>query len=115
MDRVKVANKRVAKKPLTINLPDGSSVRLTHICDIYIPWLPTVLTGHIVLSLTIASLIGICPLYKAGCTVVFNIEKYDVMFKGKVILLGYKDPTTNLWTLPIPTKVYTPPGPTILP
>ncbi len=48
-----------------INLPDGKKVQSTHVCDINIPGLPTILTGHIVPSLTITSLIGIRPLCKA--------------------------------------------------
>ncbi len=87
----------------------------THICDINIPGLPMVLMGHIVPSLAIASLMGICLLCKAGCTVIFDNDKCDVIFNGKVILRGYKDPTTNLWMLPITNKVCTTPGPTVLP
>ncbi len=96
MEGAKVTNKQFSKKTLTMNLPDGNKVMLTHICDINIPGLPTVLTGNIVLSLAIASLMGICPLYKAGCTVVIDNKKGDVMIKGKVILHGYNNPTTNL-------------------
>ena len=59
MDNVDVANKRLASKPLVINLPDGRRVESTHICDIAIPGLPTILTGHIIPELKIASLIGI--------------------------------------------------------
>jgi hypothetical protein len=58
MEGVEVPNKHFAIRPLTINLPNGKKVMLTHICDINIPGLPTVLTGHIVPSLTITSLIG---------------------------------------------------------
>jgi hypothetical protein len=110
-----VNKKHLAVKPLTINLPDGKQIQSTHVCDIQIPGLPTVLTGHIVPSLTIASLIGIRLLCKAGCKVIFDNRKCNVMFKGVVILRGFKDPSTNLWTLPIPTKVCTAPGPTVLP
>jgi hypothetical protein len=115
MEGADVANKQVAQTPLTIHLPNGNKVMSTHICDINIPGLPTVLMGHIVPSLGITSLMGICPICKAGCTVVFNNDKCDVMFNGKVILRGYKGPTTNLWMLPITNKVCTTPGPTILP
>jgi hypothetical protein len=96
MEGAEVTNKQFSKKPLTINLPDGNKVMLTHICGINIPGLPTVLTGNIVPSLAIASLMGICPLCKAGCTVVIDNKKGDVMIKGKVILHGYNNPTTNL-------------------
>ncbi len=66
MEGADVDNKRPATVPLTINLPDGKQILSTHVCDIQIPGLPTVLTGHIVPSLSIASLIGIRQLCKVG-------------------------------------------------
>ncbi len=99
-----VKNLRRTNNPITISLPDGSKVTSTHICDICIPGLPTVLTEHIVPGITIASLIGIRILCKAGCKVVFANEKCEVMYKKNIILRGYKDPTTGLWTLPIINK-----------
>jgi hypothetical protein len=114
---VDIDNKCLVVKPLTINLPDGKQIQSTHMCDIQIPGLPTVLTGHIVPSLSIASLIGIRLLCKAGCKAIFDNKKCGMMFNGVVILRGFKDPSTDLWTLglPIPTKVCTAPGPTVLP
>ena len=102
MDNANVDNKRIATKPLKINFPDGTTIWPTHICDIKIPGLPQILTGHIVPSLKIASLIGIRPLFKAGCKVLFDNEKCEVWYNGTVILAGTKDPATDLWTLPIP-------------
>jgi hypothetical protein len=101
MDGVDVENKRVAKKPLTVNLPDARKLESTHVCDINIPGLPMTLTGHIIPDLKNASLIGIRPLCKVGCTVIFDNDKCNVMYDGRVILRGYKDPATDLWTLPI--------------
>ena len=75
MDNAEIDNKCVATKPLKINLPDGTTIWLTHVCDIKIPGLPQILTGHIVPSLKITSLIGIGPLCKAGCKVVFDNKK----------------------------------------
>ena len=102
MEGTDVANKRIASSPLTINLANGTQVRSTHVCDIYIPGLPVMLKGHIVPSLNVASLIGIRPLCKAGCVVTFDDNKCDVIYDGKVILRGYKNKSTDLWTLPIP-------------
>jgi hypothetical protein len=64
MDGVNVVNKRITNKPLTINMPDGRKVKSTHICDIMIPGLLMVLTGHVLPHLAIASLIGIQPICK---------------------------------------------------
>ncbi len=116
MDGVDVNNKQLSKKPLTINLPDGNTVQSTHRCNIVIPGLPIILTGYIVLHLAIASLIGVRPLCKAGCKVIFDDMKCDVIYDGKVILRGNKDPSTELWTLPIPMgRMGTTSGESLLP
>jgi hypothetical protein len=113
MEGAEVENKCTATNPLTINLPDGRQVKSTHICNLNIPGLPTTLTGHIVPNLAIASLFGIRVFCKAGCTVTFNDDKCNIYFKNKLILQGYKDLSTDLWTLPITLKkVWTTPGTT---
>ena len=100
-ERHTLKNLRQSDNPIIISLPDDRKVVSTHICDINIPGLPTVLTGHIVLGITMTSLIGIHIFCKAGCYVIFDNEKCKVFYKNNIILRGYKDPTTNLWTLPI--------------
>jgi hypothetical protein len=72
-----------------------------HVCNVIIPGLPTVLASHILPDMTTASLFGIRILCKAGCTVVFKNDKCQVIFNKKGILTDYKNPTSNLWTLPI--------------
>ncbi len=73
---------------------------LRHHC----PCLPTILTGHIVPGITIASLIGIRILCKAGCKVISNNVKCKVLYKDNIILCGYEAPTTYVWTLLLTTK-----------
>jgi hypothetical protein len=65
-------NKHRAPSPITVTLPDGSKIVSSHICDIRIPDLPTILTGYIMPDMTTASLFGIRILCKAGCKVVFD-------------------------------------------
>jgi hypothetical protein len=97
--------------PIQINLPNGRRVTFSHICDITIPGLPITLTGHIVPDMTMASLLVIWILCKAGCIVVFDDKTCCVYYKGKLILMGYKDPTSNLWMLPIgQDKLWTTPA-----
>ena len=87
--------------------PDGTVVRSTHICDYEIPGLPTRLEAHIVSDLTVALLIGIRVLCKAGCVIISTDKMCSVMYDGKVILQGYKDPSTDLWILPVtPNQVH---------
>ena len=96
-----VKNLRWTNNLITVSLPDGTKVSSFHICDINIPRLPTTLMGHILPGITMVSLIGIRILCKAGCKVVFDDEKCKVFYNNDIILRGYKDLTTDLWTLPI--------------
>jgi hypothetical protein len=59
------------------------------------------LTGPIVPGLLMASLTGIRILCKAGCKIIFTDTKCVGKYNGNVILTRVKDPTTNLWMLPI--------------
>ncbi len=95
------SNKRIAINPISVTLFDRCTIISTHICNVIITDLLTVLTSQILPEMTTASLFGICIVCKAGCTVVFNNDKCRVIFNKKVILTGYKDPISELWTLPI--------------
>jgi hypothetical protein len=101
MEGTPVNNKRPTDCPLKVALADGRRVMSTHICDVDIPGLPVVLTGHIIPELSIASLFGIRVLTDVGCIVTFDIDKCVVTFNGNEVLHGYKDATTDLWTLPL--------------
>ncbi len=57
--------------------------------------------GHIVPEMTMSSLLGIRVLCKAGCIVVFDNKTHQVNWLDELILTGYKDLKSNLWTLPI--------------
>jgi hypothetical protein len=95
--------KRRTSSPISAMLPDGGQIVSSHICDIRIPGLPTILTGHIMPDMTTASLFGIRILCKAGCKVIFDDEKCQVFYNNTDILLGFKDPASDLWTLPLLT------------
>jgi hypothetical protein len=101
MDGTPVHNKQQRTCLLKFALADRHQVMSTHMCDIIIPGLPTTLIGHIVPKLSIASLFGIRVLTEAGCMVKFDNKKCVVRYNGKIILIGMKDPMTDLWTLPI--------------
>ena len=94
-------NKRRTSSPISVTLPDGRKIVSSHICDVRIPGLPTILTGHIMPDMTTASLFGIHILCKAGCKVVFDDDKCQVFYNENVILTGFKDQVSDLWTLPV--------------
>jgi hypothetical protein len=92
-------NKQRAVNSITVTLPDGRKINSTHICNVTIPDLPTVLTDHIMPDMTTASLFGIRFFCKAGCQVLFNDDICQIIYEGNVILTGYKDPISDLKTL----------------
>jgi hypothetical protein len=98
MEGANVINKRRTTRPLKVN---GWQVMSTHMWDIHINGLLFVLTGHIIPDLSIATLFGIRVLTEAGCNVTFDKHKCTVQYNGKIILSGDKDPSTDLWTLPL--------------
>jgi hypothetical protein len=101
MDGTPVINKRPTTQPLQVALADGQQVMSTHMCNIQIDGLPVTLTGHIILDLSIALLFGIRILTEAGCDVTFTKGDCIVKYNGQIILRGEKDPTMDLWTLPL--------------
>jgi hypothetical protein len=94
-------NKCRTSSPMSVTLPDGQKIVSSHIYDVRIPGLPTILTGHIMPDMTTASLFGIHILCKAGCKIVFDDNKCQVFYNENVILTGFKDQISNLWTLPV--------------
>jgi hypothetical protein len=99
MEGADVINKHHTTRPLKVTLADGRQVVSTHMCDIHIAGLPFVLTGHIILDLSIALLFGIRVLIEVGHNIIFNKHKCTVRYNGKIILSGDKDPSMDLWTL----------------
>ncbi len=83
-------NKRRTLSPISVTLTDGRKIVSSHICDVCIPGLPAILTGHIMPDMTTASLFGIRILCKAGCKVVFDNEKCHVFYDNKLFYLVLK-------------------------
>ncbi len=103
-----MTNINPATHHLTINLPDGRVVKSTHVCDMVIPGLPTVLEGHIVHR----------PRPTGGITAryLYPVQgrMYSCFFKHGVLhdvqrehyFNRFQDPSTDICTLPItPTAI----------
>jgi hypothetical protein len=101
MEGAGVIIKRHTTRLLKVTLADGRQVMFTYMCDIHINGLPFVLTGHIIPDLSIALLFGIQVLMEVGCNIFFDKHECTVRYKGKIILSGDKDLSTDLWTLPL--------------
>jgi hypothetical protein len=101
MEGAEIINKCLTMCSLKVTLANGRQVVTTHMCNIHIDGLPFVLMGHNSPDLSIASLFGIQVLTDVGCDVTFDKHKCIVRYNVKIILSGDKDPSTDLWTLPL--------------
>jgi hypothetical protein len=93
-------NKPRATHPVTVTLPEGQKIASMHICDVTIPGLPTIPLGHIMPDMATASLFRIIVLCKAGCTVVFDDNKCQVIYYGKIFLLILRIPSATFGHYP---------------
>ena len=93
-----VKNMVKAAYPLSINLPQGEVIKSTHEGVLDIPWLPAAARkAHIVPDLVHSSLVSIRELCNAGCKVHYDGDYVNVIYEGKIVWQGVKEPTTDLW------------------
>ena len=97
-----VKNVQPTQHPLTINFPDGGTIKSTHTCLLDMPWLPTkARVAHIVPGLAHTSLVSISTLCDAGCKVKHNENTCGVYFNDMKVWTCQGEPTTGLWVLPL--------------
>ena len=97
-----IKNQRVATNPLVINLPDGDVLRSSHVGKLDIPALPhKARVAHIVPGLAHSSLVSIKMLCDAGCKVEYDDEECTVRYGNSVVWEGVREPSTELWVLPL--------------
>ena len=95
-------NKCQTHTPLCITIPNGKQLLSRHDGELDLPHLPpAACKAHIVPGLTSTSLITIRKLTIMGCTVIFDQHQCRVYFQNKIILIGEKDPITDLWQIPL--------------
>ena len=82
----KAINIKPTQDPISIIIPDGKRIRLTHECELDLPNLPNdAKKAYIVLGLAHTSLISIQMLCDAGCNVTYNEDAMKVFYKNKVV------------------------------
>ena len=97
-----VLNKMVTDRSLTVKLPNGDTVRLSHIAELDLPLLPRGgREGHIVPGLASHSLVSVVKLCNAGCQVEVKDISCEIRYRGKISVQCSRDVNTGLWTIPL--------------
>ena len=94
-----------AENPVTVILPDGSTLKSTHVRELDLPQLPMAARiGHLIPGLASQSLISMVQLTDAGCEVYFLKHCVTVTYRGRVVLECAKDINNKLWMVQIKTE-----------
>jgi hypothetical protein len=79
--------------PLSVNMPNGTSIQLSHTFDLLLTDLPPhSRKAHVLPGLVHNSLISVGQLCDNGCNIKFNKETVSVMNNGKCVTIGSRDP-----------------------
>jgi hypothetical protein len=97
-------NKRKVDSPITVRLPDGSTIHSTHVANLNLPHLPPEATEtHIFPSLGDTHLLSIGKLCDADCTCIFSKKQATIKRHGETILQGTRSEIEpRLWTINLP-------------
>ena len=99
-------NKREAENPITVRLPDGSTIQSTHVAHLHLPHLPPEATEtHIFPSLGNTHLLSIGKLCDADCDITFSNTEATIKRHGEVILRGTRSKQApKLWNIELPKE-----------
>jgi hypothetical protein len=91
-------SKQAAHIPLSVNMPNGTSIQSSHTCDFLLTGFPPqARKAHVLPGLVHNSLISVGQLCNNGCDVTFNKYTVSVMNNIKCVVTGALDPQSGLW------------------
>jgi hypothetical protein len=92
------SDKQAAHVPLNVNMPNGTTIRSSHTCNLLLTDLPhQARQAHILQGLVHTSLISVGQLCDNGCSVTFTQDQFTVSKNGKCVMYGSRDPKSRLW------------------
>jgi hypothetical protein len=91
-------SKKTSHIPLSVNIPNGTSIYSSHMCDLLITDLPPqAWRAHILSGLVHNLLISVGQWCDNRCDITFKKEAVSVMKDGKCLMLGSQDSRSDLW------------------
>jgi hypothetical protein len=99
------SNKQAAHIPHTLNMPNGTTIQLSHTCNLLLTDLPQqTRQAHILPGIDHNSLISVGQLCDNECSITFTHDQVSVSRKGKNVMYGSQDPKSNLWRVSLKQK-----------
>jgi hypothetical protein len=92
------SNKQEAHIPLSVNMPNGTTIQSSHTCDLLLTYFPPqARNAYILPGLVHNSLISVGQLCDNGCSATFTQELVTVLKNGKCVMYGSRDTRSRLW------------------
>jgi hypothetical protein len=102
------SDKQAAHVPLSVNMPNGTTIQSSHTCDLLLTDLPhQARQAHILPGPVHNSLISVGQLCDNECSVTFTQEQVTVSRKGRDVMYGSRDPKSRLWRVDLKQKMNT--------
>ena len=96
-------NKIQTNDGIFVNMPNNTRIRATHTCTVTIPGVPhAACSGHVFPHLN-TPLVSIAQLCDHDCVATLDKTSVVITRHNSTVLTGFRDPSTNLWRLPLPT------------
>jgi hypothetical protein len=93
-----VHRQQAAHTPLNVNMPNGTTIQLSHTCNLLLTDLPhQARQAHILPGLVHSPLISAGQLCDNECSVTFTQDLVTVSRNGKDVMYGSRDPKSRLW------------------
>jgi hypothetical protein len=101
-------NIQEAHVPLSVNMPNGTTIQSSHTCGLLLTYLPPqARKAHILPGLVHNSLISVGQLCDNGCNVTFTQEQVTVSRDVKCVMYVSRDPRSRLWRVDLKKKFET--------
>lgn len=98
--------------PVTVSLPNGSTISSLGACSFSLPHIPHPLEAYIFADTELAtSLVSISALCNAGCQATFTATAFSVTHDTNIVLQGPKLPQDSLWHVSLPSTPTSSPSP----
>jgi hypothetical protein len=92
------SDKQASHVPLNVNMPNGTTIKSSHTCNLLLIDLPPqARQAHILPGLVYNSLISVGQSCDNGCRVTFTQDQVTVSKNEKCVMYGYRDPKSRLW------------------
>jgi hypothetical protein len=100
------SDKQAAHVPLNVNMPSGTTIQLSHTCNLLLTDLPQkARQAHILPRLVHNSLISVGQLCDNKCSVTFTQDQVMVSRNGKHVMHGSRDPKSRLCRVNLKQKM----------